>query len=427
MIQLQALNHIIKYKDADLLLTYDEKYFSAYPNEYKAIKSHFQKYKVIPDIATMLDNCPDFQVMDTNESKQYIEQRLYEEYVNEAAATIINEEASTFNVDAVKATNNIMSRLAGLRAPRSSTGINIITEAQARYDKLLSTLASPNADKFSTGLDELDIKLGGGLHRGEELLVLFARTNNAKSWIAEKLAVSVWEDGNNVGFFSPEMTPTSIGYRFDTLHKNFNNSGIQGDDVNYNTDKYKSYIGTLTKTKTIFSVTTPADFDKEVTVSALKKWITQLNLKMIVIDGLTYLKNERRSGNQPDHERLTDICEDLMNLSNELEIPIVVVVQANREGARDNNGDVSNDAPEIDTIRGSDGISHNASRVISVRYKDGNLVLYINKNRYGPVGNKLIYNFNINEGKFTYIENPKSGLNIPPEELQSTFNDTKDF
>ena len=334
------------------------------------------------------------------------------------------EKRELFKKDAVRAKNEVAAALANLHPPRLTYGTNIIAQAQERYDRLVDTLASPNANKISTGLAELDVKLGGGLHMGEEFFVIFARTNNAKTWIAEKIAVSAWEAGNNVGFFSPEMTDISIGYRFDTLYKNFDNKGIQGNDINYNTDKYKSYIGNLVKNKTMFSVTDPTCFDREVTVSKLRKWILDLDLKLIVIDGLTYLKNERVNGHQPDHERLTDLSEDLMTLSNELKIPVIAVVQANREGARDANGDVSNDTPEIDTIRGSDGISHNASRVMSVRYKDSTITLYLNKNRYGEVNVKLIYSYDINTGKFTYIENPKSGLGLDPEEARNEFQDS---
>ena len=110
-----------------------------------------------------------------------------------------------------------------------------------------------------------------------------------------------------------------------------------------------------------------------------------------------------------------------MTLSVELGIPIVIVVQANREAARDKDGDVNDDAPELDTIRGSDGISHNASKVISVVHRKETITLYINKNRNGQVGQKLIYNYDVNTGKFTYIDNPKSGLALDPN---STNNDT---
>ena len=424
MIQLQALNYILKTRDHDLLTTYDAKYYFNYTDEYNIIRQHYDKYKTVPDVATVLDKCPTFNIIDTNESKQYIEQKLYEEYVYDFSNKIMVEKRELFKKDAVRAKNEVAAALANLHPPRLTYGTNIIAQAQERYDRLVDTLASPNANKISTGLTELDVKLGGGLHMGEEFFVIFARTNNAKTWIAEKIAVSAWEAGNNVGFFSPEMTDISIGYRFDTLYKNFDNKGIQGNDINYNTDKYKSYIGNLVKNKTMFSVTDPTCFDREVTVSKLRKWVLDLDLKLIVIDGLTYLKNERANGHQPDHERLTDLSEDLMTLSNELKIPVIAVVQANREGARDANGDVSNDTPEIDTIRGSDGISHNASRVMSVRYKDSTITLYLNKNRYGEVNVKLIYSYDINTGKFTYIENPKSGLGLDPEEARNEFQDS---
>lgn len=427
MIQLQALNYILKNKDADLLTTYDAKYYFNYDAEYKFIRAHYDKYKTVPDVLTVLDKIPDFNIVDTNESKEYIEKKLFDEYIYEFTKTTLAQKKELFKEDSVKAKNEFITELSNLHPPRLSYGTNIVAKAQERYDRLIDTLASPNADKFSTGLPELDIKLGGGMHRGEEVIVVFARTNNAKTWIAEKFAVSVWAEGNNVGFFSPEMSAISIGQRFDTLYKNFSNNAIQGNDINYDTDKYRAYINQLSKNKTIFSVTSPLDFDREVTVSKLRKWVQDLDLKFLVIDGLTYLKNERTKGHQPEHERLTDITEDLMTLSNELLIPIVVVVQANREGARDSNGEINNDTPEIDTIRGSDGISHNASRVISVRCKDGIITLYLNKNRYGEVNVKIIYQYDINTGRFTYLSNPKDGLPDTAETIANEFeqNDTK--
>lgn len=424
MIQQQALNYILKNRDADLLITYDEKYYFNYTDEYKAIRQHYDKYKTIPDVLTVLEKVPDFKIIDTNESKQYIEQKLYEEYVYEFTRKTMDKKRDLFIEDAVKAKNEVITALSALHPPRLSYGTDIVAEAQARYDNLLDTLAAPNANKFSTGLPELDVILGGGLHRGEEFFVIFARTNNGKSWIAEKIAVSVWADGNNVGFFSPEMSAISIGQRFDTLYKNFSNKGVQGDEPDFGTDKYRTYINNLSKNKTKFSVTTPLDFDKEVTVSKLAKWVRDLDLKLLVIDGLTYLKNERATGHQQETQKLTDLSEDLMTLSNELSIPVIAVVQANREAARDANGEVNNDTPEIDTIRGSDGISHNASRVLSVRFKDGTLTLYVNKNRYGEVNKKLVWKFDINHGRFVYVPNPKDGLAIDPEDTRNGFPDS---
>lgn len=420
MVQLQALNYILKNKDADFLLLYDQKYYFNYIDEYKFILSHYHKYKTIPDTSTVLSKFNEFSIMDITESKDYIAQKLHEDYTYNESVKAINASSEAFSKDAVKAKQDLINVLNSIVPPVRSYGVDIIKNAQERYDKFIDKMANKDNHIFSTGLDELDMSIDG-LQRGEELIVVFARTNNCKSWIAEKLAVSVWETGNNVGFFSPEMTAESVGYRFDTLYKHFDNKGIQGSIEDFDSTNYKKYIQSLPKNNTIFSVTTPMDFNKEVTVSAIKTWVQELDLKMIVIDGITYMKNERSNGRQNTTERLTDISEDLMTLSVELGIPIVIVVQANREAARDKDGDVNDDAPELDTIRGSDGISHNASKVISVVHRKETITLYINKNRNGQVGQKLIYNYDVNTGKFTYIDNPKSGLALDPN---STNNDT---
>lgn len=414
MVQLQALNYILKNKDVDLITTYDEGYFNDYKDEYNFILEHYKKYKSIPDSSTVLEKFNEFSIIEVGESKEYLEQKLYEEFVYNNAVNIINSCAEDFSKDAIKARDELVNKLISIKAPVKSSGIDIIANAQSRYDKFIDKQANQDKYFFSTGLNELDMTIGG-LQRGEELIVIFARTNNCKSWIAEKLAVSVWEKGNNVGFFSPEMTADSVGYRFDTLYKNFDNKGVQGSVKDFDSTEYKKYITNLSKNKNEFNVTTPIDFNREVTVTALKKWIKEHDLKMIVIDGLTYMINERPNNkHQNTTERLTDISEDLMTLSVELSIPIIVVVQANRSAARDKDGDISEDAPELDTIRGSDGISHNASKVISVVHRKDTTTLYINKNRNGAVGQKLIYNHDVNLGKFTYMDNPKSGITITP-------------
>ena len=428
MIQLQALNYILDKKDESFLTTYDAKYYSNYKDEYNYIVKHYRTYKVIPDASTILDRFPNFNIIKINESVQYLGDKLYEDYVYNTVAEKINKREKDFSIDAVKAKEGLVQELLDIRRPIRSFGVDIIKTAKERYDSLLDKQVNREKYIFSTNLKELDFLLNGGLYRGEELLVLYARTNNAKTWIAEKLAVSVWEGpkdengnslgtGYNVGFFSPEMSPEKVGYRFDTLFRHFDNYGITGVDRDYNADKYKKYVNTLTaKDRPTFSVTTPLDFpDHRVTVSELRKWIEELDLQMIVIDGLNYLTNERAGKGKNTVENLTEIAEDLMTLSMEKKIPIVAVMQANREGARDKEGDVSTEAPELDTIRGSDGISHNASRAISVYKAKDVIKLYLSKNRYGEKGQHLFYQYDINTGTFKYMANPKDGM---PQELQ---------
>ena len=103
---------------------------------------------------------------------------------------------------------------------------------------------------------------------------------------------------------------------------------------------------------------------------------------------------------------LTNISEDLMGLSCELGIPILVVVQSNRGG-------VDKDTPDLEDIRDSDGISHNATKVISLSQKEGGLVLKIKKHRDGSVGDKLTYLWDIDRGEFQWIPSDEDSAPEP--------------
>ena len=364
--------------------------------------------------------------MDIKESKKYLEDKLYEEYVLNTAIEAINKSSDKFGKDAIKTKDELVRALNGIKKPTRTYGIDIIKNAKDRYDLMVDKQAHIEEYVLSTGLDELDMILNGGIKTKEEFLVIYARTNNAKTWIAEKIAVSIWDKGKrNVGFFSPEMGADKIGYRFDTLFKNFDNHGIMGDSKDFNSEPYRKYINTLAnKDRPLFNVTTPIDFpDKRVTVTELRNWVEELNLKALIIDGMQYLTNERGYGRKNTAENLTEIAEDLMILSVEMEIPVIAVLQANRMGARDADGEVNKESPELDTIRGSDGISHNATRAISVAKDKDIIKLYVSKNRYGEKGQKLIYQYDVNFGKFTYLPNPKDGLGIDTTKDKEEFSD----
>ena len=210
------------------------------------------------------------------------------------------------------------------------------------------------------------------------------------------------------------MSPDSVGYRFDTLYKQFSNKGLMWGNSEIDDDAYKKYIDKLKENKAKFIVSTPADFGRQITVSKLKNWIKQYKLDMIAIDGITYMTDERFRRGDSKTTSLTNISEDLMELSIEMKIPILVVVQANRNGVSDAE---SNDVPDLESIRDSDGIAHNASKVLSIKQtKEGTLTMQVKKQRFGIVGGKLIYQWNIDTGEFINI--PSYNDAQPKEETE---------
>ena len=57
-------------------------------------------------------------------------------------------------------------------------------------------------------------------------------------------------------------------------------------------------------------------------------------LDILGIDGITYLTDERYKKGDNRTTMLTNISEDLISLSIELKIPIIVVVQSNRRWSK---------------------------------------------------------------------------------------------
>lgn len=419
MVELQTICKILQDKDFSLIedAGINSSYFTGYEPEFNFIKKHYDKYKQVPDKTTFLSQFKDFEFVDVNESNQYLIDKLRENQVYNKSVPIIQKAVDMYSKDANMAVEYLLKNIQTIKPSYGISGIDIIANAHDRLEELVDKIENRDNWFFKSGFPELD-KLISGIQRGEELLVIFARTNNGKSWIAEKMAVSVWEQGYNVGFFSPEMSANSIGYRFDTLFKNFSNKAmIYGTEVEAG---YKTYIEKLKNKKAKFLVTTPLDFARKPTVSSLKSWIRENDLHFIVIDGLSYIHDERYHRGDNITTSLTNISEDLMSLSVEMKVPIVAVVQANREAA----GEDKTSAPSLETIRNSDGISHNASKVISLRIKKGTLELNIQKQRNGLVGNRLLYSWDINTGKFTYIPNPKSGID---GDVQIQDDEGKDF
>ena len=252
---------------------------------------------------------------------------------------------------------------------------------------------------------------------GDERYLLSDNTVTHNTWILQKLLTHIWKVANiNVGLISPEMSATQVGYRFDTLNEHFSNFKLfTGKDVG----DYEDYINFLESGEhKQFRVATPLDFNNSVTVSKLKNFCIQNDIKILGIDGITYLTDERYKRGDNKTTSLTNISEDLMALSVELKIPIITVVQSNRTGAGLENGDV----PELESIRDSDGISHNASKVISMRQHHNKLKLVVKKNRNGPVGVELTYDWDIDTGVFEY--NPNEGEYSEQEETRSNYSNS---
>ena len=421
MVSLQILNRVISTKDISIItdnnLTID--YFLEYEDEYSFIKEHFDNYKNVPDTETFINKFPDFELLEVNESDRYLVDAIREEYLYSKSVPVIKKAAELLKSDANEASRYLQSELFNL-TPNYTTPYVDIIHSNSRVEMFEDK--SNNKDKWfiPTGFEELD-DIIYGWQCGEEFVVIFARTGIGKSWVLVKTVQHAWEIGKNVGYVSPEMSADKIGYRFDTLNNHFSNMAlVRGDKSKVSIDEYRQYNEKLAEHNNRILVSTPMDFNKQVTVGKLRTFVQANNLDMLAIDGITYMTDERYKRGDNKTTSLTNISEDLMELSCELKIPILVVVQSNRGGTE-------KDTPDLEDIRDSDGIAHNATKVISLNQKEEALVMKIKKNRDGKIGDKLTYLWDIDLGEFTLLQSVDNSDNINTikenlDEIKKPFN-----
>ena len=417
MIELQVLSRVLKERNASILTLngITEDYFITYPDEYAFIMDHIREYGNVPDKETFLSKFSNFTIVDVTESDKYLIETFNEEHLYSLMVPVINKLADIIQTDSRAAAEYLQSQLPSLVQNNVVLGVDIVSQAKERLREWQERRDNKERFCIPTGFEELD-EITGGWQRGEEFGVLFARTGQGKSWILIKTLEHAWKIGKRVGLIEPEMSAIKTGYRFDTLSGNISNSALtRGDDA----PDYDKYIEQLSKNGTPFFVASPKDFRRNITVSKLRAFIESNKLDILGVDGISYLKDERKQRGDNRTTGLTNISEDLMDLSIELKIPIIVVCQSNREGAKDD------DAPDLENIRDSDGIAYNASTVIAARQKGPGIELTIRKNRNGKSGDKLIYLWDIDKGTFQYIPNEEAERDNS-EDIKKAKEDFKD-
>lgn len=400
MVELQILSKVLKDKNASILTLngITEDYFITYGEEYSYIMNHIKNYGNVPDRETFLSKFPNFMLVDVTESDSYLIETFNEEHLYSLTVPVINKLAEIIQTDSRAAVEYLQSQLPSLTQHNIVLGKDIISRADERLREWQQRKENPKNFSIPTGFQELD-EITGGWQMGEEFGVIFARTGQGKSWILIKTLEHAWRLGKRVGLIEPEMSATKTGYRFDTLSGNISNTSLtRGQEL----EDYEEYINNLKQNEVPFFVASPKDFRRNITVSKLRAFIESNKLDILGIDGISYLKDERKQKGDNRTTGLTNISEDLMDLSIELKIPILVVCQSNREGAKEEDG------PDLENIRDSDGIAYNASTVIAVRQKGPGVEFALRKNRNGRSGDKLIYLWDIDKGIFKYIPSEES-------------------
>lgn len=406
--ELQLINKVLTEGDYSLFASNDisEEDFDEYLDVFSFLVEYHKTYRSMPDTLTLANKFSNFQALEVGTDIDFLVDSLKEFTLYRKLKQTLSDITEQINTNSFKALENLNIKIEELVKETIKTKIvDINKDALLRYKEKDEN----NITYFETGIPALD-EILTGWRRGEELVVFYARTGIGKSYTILYSLNHINNQGYKVAFISPEMSSELIGYRLDTINTKIKNSDLMWAPP---TKEYKQYLEGL-KEKQSFFVATLKDFQNKLTISKLRAFLLRNEIQILGLDGISYMVNERGNKFQNESTRLKEISEDLMTLSIELQIPILLTVQANRMDYKRKDGGL-----DLRNIRDSDGIAFNATRAIGLyvhkENKDG-FCLELTKNRYGSISKPLMYSFDFNRGELNLLIDAMAD-NLPKQDL----------
>lgn len=118
MVVLQLLNRILKTSDMNIVTenNLSSDMFIEYQDEFNFINDFYNKYGKVPDKETFLSNFPEFNLIEVNESNQYLLDTLNEEYLYYKTVPVVQEVAEKLKNNSEDAVQYLIQQLPSLTA-----------------------------------------------------------------------------------------------------------------------------------------------------------------------------------------------------------------------------------------------------------------------------------------------------------------------
>ena len=344
---------------------------------FEKIKSEASK-TLTKDAGERLVDCMTASTATTALTKKYCE-ILYQGHIN----YLVENAKTERDFEAIEAYRNTYS-MSDVKIKQISSGIE-------EFDKLYENHKN---NRITTGYDCLDEALGSFC--GGDYIALGASTGAGKTTIALNLSRMMCLQGRKVLFCSLEMPIEQLRNRFNCINtgldaRKYRTCGFTPEEL----EKYKLGLSELDQ----WSLYILCDYN--LTVEKLKAYAIEqkknFGLDFIVIDYLGLLSGY---GNKSSYERVSALSRNIKVMATELNVPVLVLVQLNRDSkSRENK------RPVLTDIRESGAIEQDADFVLFA-YRDymfsgdyskkDDLEIIVAKNRHGISNVTCFLDFNLN-------------------------------
>ena len=158
MVVLQLINKLIQTSNYNLVLNNNlsKEMFLNYEDEFEYIDNFYKQYGKVPDKETFLNQFPEFNLIEVAESDKYLLDKINEEYLYFKTVPVVQNVAEKLKSNSDEAVAYLLQELPKLTSLQKTEGIDIIQQAEQRYNEYQEKLKGKDTQYITTGFEELD-------------------------------------------------------------------------------------------------------------------------------------------------------------------------------------------------------------------------------------------------------------------------------
>lgn len=290
------------------------------------LRSHYAKYGECPSQEVILQNFPNYKVLELTDSLDFLLDDLVERRRKLSITNTVREAAELIqNKDHEKALLAIQAGIVNLEEEGLSqtSDINLTQNTETRWEDYQFRKNNPGLIGIATGFPTIDA-VTNGLQNGQ-LIVIVATPKTGKSTLALQVAGNVHEQGLAPMFQSFEMTNREQQNRYDAMRARVShNRLIAGSLTKEEEERYKSTLEEMAEDTTNFWL---VDSAHGLTVSAIHSKVQTLQPDVVFIDGV-YLMLDEQTGESNTPQALTNITRSLKRMAQRVNKPVIITTQA---------------------------------------------------------------------------------------------------
>lgn len=315
-------------------------------------------------------------------------------------STSLFDYSKDLTVDLSTTIQNAQKKILEMDLDYSNKNLKHIKEvAQKIYEEICERADNLLVDDagIPTGIKSLDSLIYG--FKNGDFIVVGARPSVGKTTIALNIASNISLNGKSVGFFSLEMDTKKLVSRIISCRSSVNNFAIQNTPLEpQQIVNVQKVVKQLENEEFYIEDTPNMDLFSLMSQARILKKHYSINILFIDYIGLISLYSKGTAR----HEQISTISRTIKALARELQIPIIVLCQLNR--------DTEGREPNLYNLRDSGSIEQDADIVI-LMHREGDEVdidgsytikVKVEKHRNGAKG-KFELKFDANNVKFMEV------------------------